>query len=286
MPSKIYDTHPHIIANDPVRYPIAPLGGIQSKWSQERPVTAEQMVKIMGEAGVDKAAMVHSSTTYGYDNSYMTDSIAKYPTKFTGVGSIDVLAPDAVEKLEYWRPKGVCGLRIFTIGTTITTQQGGIYDERAFPVWDHCGNIGMSICLQMSPDGYADAVQMIKKFPKVKVFIDHHGRADVTDGAPYAKAQAMFDMAQFKNVYIKLTSRSMVASANGKATPDTFFPRMVKEFGADRLAWGSNYPADDLGDLKAITKLSLERLSVLPEADQEWVFWKTAEILYPPLAKM
>ena len=198
MPSKVYDTHPHIISKDFAKYPEAPLGGIRSKWSQERPVDAEQMIVAMDEAGVAKAAMVHSSTTYGFDNSYVCDSIVKHPTRFTGVGSVDFLVPDAVEKIEYWNKRGICGLRVFTIGTTITTQQAGIYDERAFAAWDYCGEKGISICLQMSPDGYADAVKMITKFPKVKVLIDHNGRADTSDGAPYVKAQPMFDLALFR----------------------------------------------------------------------------------------
>ena len=52
----------------------------------------------MDEAGVDKAAIVHSSTTYGYDNSYMCDFIATQPKRFTGVGSVDFAAPDASRK--------------------------------------------------------------------------------------------------------------------------------------------------------------------------------------------
>ena len=37
--AKTIDIHPHIIADDPKRYPLAPLGGHQSDWSQARPVT-------------------------------------------------------------------------------------------------------------------------------------------------------------------------------------------------------------------------------------------------------
>ena len=34
MPAKTIDIHPHIIADDPKRYPLAPLGGHQSDWSR------------------------------------------------------------------------------------------------------------------------------------------------------------------------------------------------------------------------------------------------------------
>src|SRR3954471_10579421 len=99
MPTKIIDIHPHIISPDTKRYPLSPLGGEQSGWSQTRPVTFEQLVAAMDEARVDQAAIVHSSTTYGYDNSYVADAVALQPQRFTGVFSVDVLAPDAPEKI-------------------------------------------------------------------------------------------------------------------------------------------------------------------------------------------
>jgi hypothetical protein len=51
----------------------------------------------MDEAGVAKAAIVHSSTAYGYDNSYVADAVAAVPSRFTGVYAIDAMAPDAPE---------------------------------------------------------------------------------------------------------------------------------------------------------------------------------------------
>src|SRR5262245_64384665 len=95
--ASIVDIHPHVISTDNKRFPLDPLGGKQSTWSIERPTPHEALVAAMKEAGVDKAAIVHASTAYGYDNSYVAEAVAKYPGRFTGVFSIDVLAPDAVE---------------------------------------------------------------------------------------------------------------------------------------------------------------------------------------------
>src|SRR5580698_6580900 len=112
MPTVI-DIHPHIIASDTKRYPLAPLGGHQSDWSRTRPVTTEQMLVAMDKAGVAKAAIVQASTCYGHDNSYVADAIAAHPERFTGVFSVDVLAPDAVEKMHYWRDLNLTGMRLF-----------------------------------------------------------------------------------------------------------------------------------------------------------------------------
>jgi L-fuconolactonase len=78
--SPVIDIHPHIVSPDTKRYPLAPLGGTQSTWSSERPTTYETLLKAMDDAGIAKAAIVHSSTAYGYDNSYVADAVAaSYP---------------------------------------------------------------------------------------------------------------------------------------------------------------------------------------------------------------
>ena len=40
----LIDIHPHVVSTDSRRYPVAPIGGRQSDWSQERPVSYEQMI--------------------------------------------------------------------------------------------------------------------------------------------------------------------------------------------------------------------------------------------------
>src|SRR5258708_12975122 len=98
----IIDIHPHIIASDTKRYPLAPLGGHQSDWSRTRPVTTEQMIAAMDKAGVAKSAIVQASTCYGHDNSYVADAVAAHPDRFTGVFSGYFLPADAPERLRPW----------------------------------------------------------------------------------------------------------------------------------------------------------------------------------------
>src|SRR5476649_3091588 len=120
MPTATIDIHPHIIASDTARYPLSPLGGHQSDWSRTRPVSMEQLIAAMDQAGVQKAAIVQASTCYGHDNSYVADAVAAYPERFTGVFSVDVLATDAPERMRYWRGKALTGLRLFTFGSTMS----------------------------------------------------------------------------------------------------------------------------------------------------------------------
>jgi L-fuconolactonase len=277
------DIHPHIIADDAKRYPLAPLGGHQSDWSRTRPVTTEQMIAAMDAAGVAKSALVQASTCYGHDNSYVADAVAAHPSRFTGVFSVDVLAPDAPERMRYWRSRGLTGMRLFTIGSTMATQADWIDDPRAFPAWQTAGELDLSICMQMSQSALPQLVAMVKRFPEVKVLLDHLARPVLSDGPPYAAAAPLFEVARYPTVYLKATPRTFAECRNGKATPETFFKKLVAEFGASRIAWGSNYPSSE-GTLPALLSVARDSVKSLPQADQEWIFAKTAQSLYPALA--
>jgi L-fuconolactonase len=277
------DIHPHITASDTKRYTLAPLGGHQSDWSRTRPVTVEHLIAAMVETGVQKAAIVQASTCYGHDNSYVADAVAANPKRFTGVFSVDVLAPDATERMRFWYGKRLTGMRLFTFGSTMSEQAHWLDDAASYPAWECASELGLSICLQMSAKAIPQAANMAERFPTVNIILDHCARPVLDDGSPYTAAASLFSLARYPNIYLKLTPRIFAEARRGKATPETFFPRLVSEFGASRLAWGSNYPSSE-GTLPALLKIARTSLACLPKADQEWIFAKTALVLYPALA--
>src|SRR5205823_5369835 len=193
----VIDIHPHIIANDAKRYPLAPLGGHQSDWSRTRPVTTEQMIAAMDQAGVAKSALVQASTCYGHDNSYVADAVAARPERFTGVFSADVLAPDARERIRYWMDRRLTGMRLFTFGSTMSEQASWIDDPKSYPAWQYAGEVGLSICIQMSAKGLPQLTSMLERFPNVKVILDHAARPQIGDGPPYAAAASLFALARY-----------------------------------------------------------------------------------------
>jgi L-fuconolactonase len=278
----IIDIHPHTISRDDNRYPRLPLFGVQSDWSRERPVSVEGLIAAMDEAGVAQAAIVQASTCYGYDNSYLVDSVAQYPGRLTAVGSVDVMEPDAPERIRYWMERGVTGLRLFTGGSTKAFDASSLDDPRSFPAWELCGVAGLPMCVQTDPGGLARVAGMAQRFPKMRIILDHLGRPDVTDGPPYKNADSLFALGELENIYLKLTPRIFADSQRGQATPETLFPRLVEVFGSERMAWGSNFPATE-GPLAANLETAKERLRSLSDRDREWIFGNTAQTLYPYL---
>ena len=278
----IVDIHPHVISTDNKRFPLAPLGGKQSTWSVERPTPHEALVAAMKEAGVDKAAIVHASTAYGYDNSYVAEAVAKYPGRFTGVFSVDVLAPDAVEKMKFWIGKGFSGMRLFTTGSTMPGQATWFDDPRSFPAWEYAGKANIPVCMQMTPDGFPQLRGLIERFPNVRMILDHLARPKLVDGPPYAADREFLELAKYPTVFLKLTPLNVSPADWGKATPQTWFRTLIDRFGADRMAWGSNFPATN-DSLAGILGKAQAALAFASKEERDFIFGGTAQRLYPSL---
>lgn len=280
--SSIIDIHPHIVSPDTKKYPLDPLGGTQSTWSSERPTTYDDLLRAMDEAGVAKAAIVHSSTAYGYDNSYVADAVKAVPQRFTGVYSIDALAPDAVKTFDYWLGRGCNGMRLFTTGSTMPGQATWFADQKTYSFWEHAAAKNIPVCVQMKQEGIPLLRQIMDKFPKVTIILDHLSRAPFEDGPPYAGAADFLALAKYKQVYLKITPINITPKSWGKGTLATFFGKMIDAFGADRIGWGSNFP-NSVGALKEILTAAQKAFSFAKASDQDWIFGKTAQVLYPSL---
>lgn len=283
MTLEIYDIHPHILSEDSARYPSQPLRGKQSDWSRDRPQTFEQLVAEMDAAGVAKAAIVQASTYYGYDNSYVADCVSQHPGRFTGVGSIDVLAPDAIKVFDGWLARGISGLRLFTGGATHATDADWLVDPRSFPVWERAVERGVTICVQTTPIGLDNVRTLLERFAGARVVLDHAGRPSLEDGAPYEGARSLFELAAYPNLFVKVTPRTFALAQKGRATPETFFGALAAAFGADRIAFGSNLPANE-GPMTTLVEEAKRCLASLSKDEQAQILSGTAKRLYPALA--
>jgi len=277
--SGVVDVHPHVISSDVRRYPQAPLGGKQSDWSRERPASAEQMLRAMDEAGIAQSVLVQASTCYGHDNSYVADAVAAHPERFAGVFSVDMTAADAPGRIRHWMGRGLAGLRVFIAGHTTTAHDARLDDPRSFPAWQCAADAGLPVCVQLRANGLPQLEALIARFPQARILLDHMARPTIEDGPPYAAAAGLFTLARHENLYLKLTTHNVRESAQGKATPQTFFRKVVDAFGARRIMWGSNYPASE-GSLAGLLADARRALASLTEEERDWIFSRTARSVY------
>ncbi|OVZ56621.1 amidohydrolase [Pigmentiphaga sp. NML080357] len=281
-PTSIIDLHTHVIADDQDAYPLAPLAGKQSDWSRERPVTYPAMLAAMDDAGIAKVALVQASTCYGHDNRYVADSVAARPDRFIGIYSIGLTDEDAAERIAYWHGRGLHGMRVFIAGHTAADRGARLDDPRGFPAWERAQELDIPVCVQLRADGLPQLENVLQRFPRVRVLLDHFARPRLDDGPPYAAAASLFGLARHANLFFKLTTHNVREAKEGAATQASFLRQAVDAFGADRIAWGSNFPAS-AGSLVALLGEALEATASLSDEEREWIFHRTAKALYPAL---
>jgi len=281
----VVDAHCHIISKDPTRYPGAPIGGKQSAWAAARPVTAEGMVSRMDESGIGQAVLVQATTNYGYDNSYVLDSSRHRPERFVAVGTVDPLRPDAAASLKAAvGDGGLAGVRLFTSGSTVPTQGEWFIAPQTFPFWERAAELDLPVCLQMRLGAATrQLVELLERFPGVKVLLDHIGYPDITASPARAGAEVA-ELAVHPGLHLKLTHRNLERLRDAGEQAGDFLGPVVEAFGAGRIAWGSNLPAAEQS-LPELLALAEEVLAGLPEHDRQEIFAGTARRLYPGLLR-
>jgi predicted TIM-barrel fold metal-dependent hydrolase len=281
----IVDTHCHILSDDLDRYPRAPIGGTQSGWATTRPVTADGMVEQMAEAGISRSVLVQATTAYGYDNTYVLDSAARWPERFVAVGTVDPLRPDAADNLAAAvQDGGLAGVRLFTTGSTVPTQGEWFAAPEAEPFWARATELGVTVCLQMRLGPATEQVHdLLRRFPDVRVLLDHMAYPDVA-ASPAAAGKEVAELAVHPALHLKLTHRTLEPLHAVGAEAAAFLDPVLSAFGADRIAWGSNLPAAEqsLPDLVALARGVLAELS---DSERQEIFAGTALRLYPGLSR-
>jgi len=274
----IVESHCHIISGDQRNYP-RDLGSNPAGWVRDLP--AEEFLNLMSGAGVDRAVLVQAFGAYRYDNSYVAKSAERYPDRFVAVCIIDPMQPDAPEKLDYCvNQQGIRGLRV----VTWTEPPTMLDDPRISPLWQRAAELRIPVCVLTTFNQVPRLRPVLERFPELRLALDHLGLLGLGDGPAHRAAEPLFELARFPNFYGKFSSwtiGSLVRS--GKNVCVDFFHRLIDAFGADRLMWGSNFPASNERSYRGFVELAQEQLAFLSAEEQRWLFGETALCLWPTL---
>lgn len=282
----IVDLHTHIISPDTDRYPPKPLGGNRSTWSTQRPATLDELLRELDEAGVDKAAVVQAATMYGFDNRYVADSLAGHADRLIGVCSIDLVAEDALDRIDHWIGEcGFSGVRVRAAdGTTPVRSAASLDDPRLEPAWARLAADRIPVCIQMHSAHAPVLASVLTRHPDLVVALDHGARPRLDGGPPYPGLAELLILAAFPHVYLKITPVTIRrAAAEPDGDPVALLTGLVAGFGPGRLAWGSNFPASE-GSLAELRALVESALAGLGDAERSEVLGGTAARIYPAFA--
>jgi predicted TIM-barrel fold metal-dependent hydrolase len=276
MGQMIVDSHTHLFAPDPVRYPVA------DPSASYRPLTdgSVELLKRQAEAAAVDRAVTISPWPYRWDMSYVLDVLPANRSWLAVAVLIDPRAPDGPDRLErYVKQHGVSGLRIhgrcFDLGP---------YDDpRTTPLWAKAAELGIALDACAALDEYPQLARRAEEFPQLPIILDHCGYISPGFNPPEPNLAPVLALARHPNVYAKLT---FLATASQEVYPFTDVHWMVREivdaFGPDRCMCGSNFPTAQYNP-KMTYRQTVELFSEeLPLTDEErqWILGKTAARLW------
>jgi predicted TIM-barrel fold metal-dependent hydrolase len=268
----IVESHVHIWTQDE-NYPFSPtLPDVPVPQSN---ATAEMLLAETEQAGVDHVVMVQPST-YGWDNRYLADSIARYPQRLAGVCLVNPLDHEAPAQLEYWvKERGFHGVRLHAVrpdsGEWFTTAQ----TDR---IWRKSADLEIPVCILMDLDHAPLVAEMAQRFPSVDVVIDHMGRINVNEIAPYPKFSQLLRLADLPRTNAKVSGMLHYSNDQYPFTDTHPFFAMAKDaWGPQRLMWGTDWPmlTEKAGYLPRLTAVR-DEMPFFSQDDLEWVLGGTA----------
>ena len=277
-PAGWIDAHSHIWTRDVAKYPLAGTQTVDDL--KPGSFTAEELLELAGKNGVGRVVLIQHKPYHGLDNSYITDSIAKFPGRFSGVACIEADQPHPEKDMDKLFQLGMRGFRI-------RPGEGGkdLWKDSAgmCAMWAHAAKQGSAICPLIGPDDLAQVHELCTKYPDTRVVIDHFARIGMAGSIDETQLKALADLAKHNHVHVKI---SAYYALGAKKPPHTELIPMIKHliaaYGVERLMWGSDSPYQivEPNTYADSVKLITERCDFLSPSEREQLLRGTAEKLF------
>ena len=231
----IVDTHLHVWQLHSEAYPWQPLANVAPDYAWP----LENIIEVMDKCGIDRGVLVQTSM-YSFDNRYILDCARRYPDRFRLVGLVDPRAGTVEADMESLAGQGVRGLRL---GPKLRADIAWYNDSRADRLWQKAGQLDLILTLLVRLDQVGPAARAIKRFPNVKVVIDHMARPDEIEDPDGRLFGDLLALAQFEQVYVKVSALGFMSQQPYPHRDILDLVRRVFDaFGPTRLMWGTDTP--------------------------------------------
>lgn len=235
----------------------------------------------MNRNGVAKTMLVaiNGQTDEKY-NRYLIECAQKFPGRFAPIILVDPERADAPTMLKHWASQGAAGVRL-----KVAARSPG---SDPLSIWRACADLGLVVSCQVRrlEEFASDELRiLVAALPNLIFIIEHLGKPNLDEAAPYPNYKQALNLARFPNVYIKVGGLGEICRRpypfrepfyRGEVPP--FIKMAYDAFGAARMMWGSNYPPSSQveGYRNTLGYLDEYLDSFCSAQDQAWIFGKTA----------
>jgi predicted TIM-barrel fold metal-dependent hydrolase len=295
---RLYDSHAHLVSDDPVRYPRnliildkkegTPFGpgtiGIPGGMHGPNPVnekpTAEQLHGWMAEENVCAIAAVQKGMIYRTDNSYIVDAADLFPNEMRAVIIVDPQAPETPQMVRDLAKRGIIGIRFF--GVNVKDKSSWLSSPDALDVWTLANDLDLVVDIEAPSVGGQVLIPVIEtmadRFPNLRIVLDHIFLPVVTD--PDFGIGSQFDgFAARTNITVKFTSLNMDVIREKGIAPEAVLRRAVDFFGADKVMWGSDIGTSS-GTYKEMVERAIASTVLLDDEERRQVLHDTGRRVF------
>lgn len=235
-------------------------------------MAAEDMLKLMSQAGVSRAIVVPPSWE-GDRNDCALDAVDRFPSKFAIMGRLPIEDPESRNKVASWKSQpGMLGLRFTFHGSQ---HKEWLRDGTADWLWPLAQENKIPLMVNV-PGSLKVIDEVAQKYPQLKLTIDHLGcEAGKKDEEAFHDLSTLLQLERHSNVSVKATA---IARYTNEKYPYSHtqikLKRVFDAFGPHRFFWGSDISRLPCTYSQAIT-LFTEELAWLSSEDLELVMGKS-----------
>jgi predicted TIM-barrel fold metal-dependent hydrolase len=233
------------------------------------PLTVEQLVPMMEEAGVDRAVIVPPSWE-GDRNDCALDAVRRFPGRFAVMGRLPIEDKASLELLPDWKKQpGMVGVRL----TFHPPQWHWLTDGTADAFWPVAEKYGLPVMFYGAPMPHF--ARVAERHPELPMIADHLGvTGEVAKSGKMAEAIAeTAALAKYPNVSVKLSTTPFYSAESYPFRDMTpHIRRLFDAFGPRRCYWGTDMTNsfNKATYRQRITHFT-ETLDFLSKEDKEWV---------------
>ena len=216
---EVVDAHLHLFKAVSEDYPRTVYPGMANA---EMEVLAEDLLGVMGTAGVDKAIVV----PLGPQDEYLRDLQINFPGRFVGVGNHDPdskgIAEDLDQRIDL---SGIQGIRVSGVDASASTADDPETYE-LFPLFQAMADRGLKVWFYSEPQQVELYEKDMDLLPGLVTAFNHSGFMVTIDNT-YVHFSGQYAFSHKPYPYLDMTP---VAEALNNA------------FGARRMLWASDFP--------------------------------------------
>ena len=210
---------------------------------------------------------------YGTDNSYSSHCVKTHPDRFAAIGLLvghrlhrpdDPRNPARLERL--MTREGLVGLRLSPI---YDRDRVWMNDPVCYPLWKKAQQLGAVFNIFLAPHQIGQVADMARRFPGVKIVIDHFAMIDITRPDSEGIDQILA-LEKLPNVYVRTSLHNPSQQKPPFRDMWPYLRKIYDTFGPRRMIYANFYEL----------LIMQELVPFFSAEDKRWILGKTARSVY------